>query len=291
MLELLQLEYYNEDTWVTLLTTQICPIPPRLWASCLGKATTLSLQTGTTCSESWLVRGRVGETADLHRESVFIVVSVAVHVVADQLLAVLILDGNHRLEELNQSLPLQWKQTVRVETPGHQRLLSSHLAFRGEEEVEPLMMRLDADTVLRGVVFDEQLLQEEQSLPLLGFLSHLNQAVPVILGLSPVTVRTHLISHSELHHEGLLEDGPAHHLCLHLQLHLQPLAVGLRPQEVGVDQLDFVETLQSLQTKSHQLPALQGCLDPLLRRLEISLTETAELNGHLHRVEVQQRTL
>ena len=59
------------------------------------------------------MRGRVGETADLHRESVFIVVSVAVHVVADQLLAVLILDGNHRLEELNQSLPLQWKQTVK----------------------------------------------------------------------------------------------------------------------------------------------------------------------------------
>ena len=60
-------------------------------------------------------------TADLYRESVFIVVSVAVHVVADQLLAVLILDGNHRLEELNQSLPLQWKQTVT--TPGYLRLL------------------------------------------------------------------------------------------------------------------------------------------------------------------------
>ena len=44
--------------------------------------------------------------ADLYRESVFIVVSVAVHVVADQLLAVLVLDGNHRLEELNQSLTL-----------------------------------------------------------------------------------------------------------------------------------------------------------------------------------------
>ena len=44
---------------------------------------------------------------DLYRESVFIVVSVAVHIVADQLLAVLILDGNHRLEELHQRLPLK----------------------------------------------------------------------------------------------------------------------------------------------------------------------------------------
>ena len=91
---------------MTLLTTQIWPIPPRLWASCLGRATTLSLQTGTTCSDSWLERGSVALPADLYRESVFIVVSVAVHVVADQLLAVLVLDGNHRLEELNQSLTL-----------------------------------------------------------------------------------------------------------------------------------------------------------------------------------------
>ena len=50
---------------------------------------------------------------DLYRESVFIIVSVAVHIVADQLLAVLVLDGNHRLEELNQSLTLHYKQTVR----------------------------------------------------------------------------------------------------------------------------------------------------------------------------------
>ena len=157
----------------------------------------------------------------------------------------------------------------------------THLAFCGEEEVEPLMMRLDTNTVFSGVVFDQQLLQEEQSLPLFSFLPHLDQTVPVVLGLSSVTVRTHLVGHSVLHHEGLLEDGPAHHLGLHLQLHLQPLAVGLRPQEVGVDQLDFAETLQLLETEGHQLPALQSCLDPLLWRLEISLTEPAELNGHL----------
>ena len=34
-------------------------------------------------------------STDLNRETVFIVVGVAVHIVADQLLAVLILDGNH----------------------------------------------------------------------------------------------------------------------------------------------------------------------------------------------------
>ena len=177
--------------------------------------------------------------------------------------------------------PCNGQKQSELEDPGTQGF--SHLAFCGEEEVEPLMMRLDTDTVFRGVILYQQLLQEEQSLPLLSFLPDLNQAVPVILGFSSVTVRTHLIGHSELHHEGLLEDRPAHHLCLHLQLNLQPLTVGLRPQEVGVDQLDFVETLQLLQTEGHQLPALQGCLDPLLWRLEISLTEPTELNGHLQR--------
>ena len=62
---------------------------------------------------------------------------------ADQLLAVLVLDGNHRLEELNQSLTLHYKQTVQsgVRTRGG----CCHLAFCGEEEVEPLMMRLDTN--------------------------------------------------------------------------------------------------------------------------------------------------
>ena len=73
---------------------------------------------------------------------------------ADELLAVLILAGNHRLKELHQRLPL---------------------ALRGEEEVQALVMRLDAHTVLGGVVFDKELLEEEQGLSLLCFLSHLNK--------------------------------------------------------------------------------------------------------------------
>ena len=73
---------------------------------------------------------------------------------ADELLAVLILAGDHRLKELHQRLPL---------------------ALRGEEEVQALVMRLDAHTVLGGVVFDKKLLEEEQGLSLLCFLSHLNR--------------------------------------------------------------------------------------------------------------------
>ena len=86
------------------------------------------------------------------------------------------------------------------------------------------MMRFDAHTVLGGVVFYKKLLQEEQSFPLFGFLSDLEEMVvrikyfvkcitsylyktiPVILSFSSVTVRTHLISNRELHYKGLLQD-------------------------------------------------------------------------------------
>ena len=55
---------------------------------------------------------------DLHRESVFIVVSVAVHVMADQFLAVLVLDRNHRLEEFYQSFPLERQYLDRLQGSG-----------------------------------------------------------------------------------------------------------------------------------------------------------------------------
>ena len=73
---------------------------------------------------------------------------------ADELLAVLILAGDHGLKELDHRLAL---------------------ALRGEEEVETLMVGFDAHAVLGGVVFDKKLLEEEQSLSLFCFLSHLNR--------------------------------------------------------------------------------------------------------------------
>ena len=73
---------------------------------------------------------------------------------ANELLAVLILTGDHGLEELDQRLAL---------------------ALRGEEEVQTLMMGLDAHTVLGRVVFDKKLLEEEQSLSLFCFLTHLKR--------------------------------------------------------------------------------------------------------------------
>merc|ERR1712147_237541 len=137
---------------------------------------------------------------NLNCKSVFVIVGVGVHVMADELLAVLIFTGDHGLKEL------------------HQRL---SLALGGEEEVQALVMRLDGHTVLGRVVFDKKLLEEEQGLSLFCFLPHLNKTVPVILGLSPVTVWTHLISNDKLHHECLLQNGASHHLGLDLKLHLE----------------------------------------------------------------------
>ncbi len=79
----------------------------------------------------------------LNSKSVFVVVGVGVDVMADELLTVLILTGDHGLEELNQR---------------------PALALCGEVEVQTLVMEFDAHTVLGGVVFDKKLLEEEQSL-------------------------------------------------------------------------------------------------------------------------------
>ena len=111
---------------------------------------------------------------------------------------------------------------------------------------------------------------------------YLHQAVPVILGLGSVAVWAHLVGHRVLHHEGLLQDGAAHHLGLHLQLHLEPLAVRLRPQEARVYQLHLLQPLEPLEAERHQLPALQRRLHPLPGRLEVTLAESAELDGHLN---------
>ena len=111
---------------------------------------------------------------------------------------------------------------------------------------------------------------------------YLHEAVPVILGLGPVAVWAHLVGDRVLDHEGLLQDGAAHHLGLHLQLHLEPLAVRLRPQEARVYQLHLLQPLEPLEAERHQLPALQRRLHPLPGRLEVTLAESAELDGHLN---------
>ena len=63
----------------------------------------------------------------VHAEGVLVVVGVAVHVVADELLAVHVLDGDHGLEELHQLLGV---------------------GLGGEVEVQPLVVGFDAHTIL-----------------------------------------------------------------------------------------------------------------------------------------------
>lgn len=110
----------------------------------------------------------------------------------------------------------------------------------------------------------------------------MNKTIPMIFSLSSVTIWTHLISHRVLHHKSLLKNCSSKNLCLDLELHLEPLAVGLRPEEARIDQLDLLQPLESLEADGHQLSALQGCLDPLSGRLEISLTKSTELDCHLN---------
>jgi hypothetical protein len=87
---------------------------------------------GTTGSSSTRTRTRIylADWDDIDAEGVLVVVGVAVHVVADELLAVQILYGDHGLEELHQLLGVR---------------------LSGEVEVQTLVVGFDSHTVLKKI--------------------------------------------------------------------------------------------------------------------------------------------
>ena len=85
----------------------------------------------------------------VHAEGVFVVVGVGVHVVRDELLGVLVLHRYDGLKKVRQLAGVGLGAKVKVET---------------------LVVGLDTDTVLGGAVFDQQLFDVEERLPLVGLL-------------------------------------------------------------------------------------------------------------------------
>lgn len=114
------------------------------------------------------------------------------------------------------------------------------------------MSLLDGDGFLVRIELQNELLQIEEGLLMLGSLPHLNDTLPVILGLDALTALTDLIDDLELNNTGLMESSAATHLLLHGELHLDALRVRLGPDESGVDKLHLVEALDSLEADAEQ---------------------------------------
>lgn len=71
---------------------------------------------------------------------------------------------------------------------------------------------------------------------------HLHACCPAVwVCVGPVALQAHVVLHHKLHHEALLQDGAVEDLGLDGQLHLEPLAVGLSPDEPRVNQLHLLQ--------------------------------------------------
>lgn len=62
-----------------------------------------------------------------------------------------------------------------------------------------------------------------------------------------------MVLHNELHDKALLQDGAVEHLSLYGELHLEPLAVGLSPDEASINKLHFLQSGQSSQREKQMV--------------------------------------
>jgi len=157
------------------------------------------------------------------------------------------------------------------------------MGLGGEEEVQAIRSLLHGAGVLVGLVLQDDLLEVEEGLLVVHLLPDLDHGLPRVLGLHAAAVVTHLVCHDVLHHKGLLEDGGGKHLLLNRQLDLDPLGVGLGPDEAGINQPDLGKALEPLEAEGEQLLGLEGAHHPLGRGLHVPLTELAPVNGGLLR--------
>lgn len=67
------------------------------------------------------------------------------------------------------------------------------------------------------------------------------------------------------------------------QLDLDTSAVGLGPNEAGIDQTHFAEALELLETERQELARLERGGHPDTRRLQVALAVAAKVDGRLLR--------
>ena len=137
-------------------------------------------------------------------------------------------------------------------------------------KVQSVGLGLDADGVSLHAVLQDELLEEEERALVLHLLSHLHARGPLIgvCGCPGARV-AHAPLHHVLHHECLLQDGAVQYLLLDRELDLQSLAVGLRPYEPGVHELDLTQALDSLDAEREEFFGLEVGADPVPRRLQV----------------------
>lgn len=126
-----------------------------------------------------------------------------------------------------------------------------------ELEVQPIVHLLNAQALLRCVMLNDQLLQEEEGSLVVHSLSQLSLAHPGVRSPSLLAVVALQIIHYELNHEVLLKECSIHNFLLHSELDLESPGVRFSVEESSVYQLDLLEALDMVETEREQLRGLK----------------------------------
>ena len=119
-------------------------------------------------------------------------------------------------------------------------------------EVEAFRSLLDSDSLLVGLVLENQLFEEQERALVDDPLAHLHLAGPRVRRPRLLAIVALRILNHEFNAERLLQHRVVLHFLLHSQLELDAARVRLRPDELGVEQLYFFEALHVLEADGQQ---------------------------------------
>ncbi len=120
------------------------------------------------------------------------------------------------------------------------------------EKIETVLGFVDRDCVLVCVVLEDELFEVEESTLVLHLLTNLNHSTPCVLCRKTRAVWALTILNDKLDLEDLLENRRCEHLLLYCKLDSETLAVWLCPDETCVDESNFIETFELLETNGKQ---------------------------------------
>jgi hypothetical protein len=119
-----------------------------------------------------------------------------------------------------------------------------------ELEIETLatVLFLDADTLGLGVMLHDQLLEVQKGSLMVHSLSNLNLGLPMMGCVCFFAVVTLIIIDNEFHNKSLLKGSSRFNFLLNRYLDFDSLGMRFRPDKCCVNELNFFQSLDFLQT-------------------------------------------
>lgn len=174
----------------------------------------------------------------------------------NELLTLLHADGDHGLQEIHKPF----------------RMISC-----GEKEIDTVVNFLDVDGVLVGSMLENRLLEEQESTLVGHLLADLDASSPCVVGITLCAIGALVVVLGVFDFEALLHDGAITDLRLHRDLNPDTSRMRLCPDEVGVDDAQFVQAAQFLQAERQKLSGFGLGDDPGVGRAEPSIAVSAHV--------------